>query len=169
MKLSTIYGKSVVSMAGRRGYVISVLAEGAKLMWLTCADENEREFHVAVEHVIKFGEDITFRGDPSPSAQGTPIRLGRAVYDEKGGCLGILEDFTFSGNRLQKAKIGKKNYPAEGLIHGDVILMKSGRTLRYDVQKDGKVLFRKGTPLTAETLDAARKEGEYVQVNLKSI
>lgn len=169
MKISSVYGKSVVSMAGKRGYVISVLAEGAKLISLTCADENEREFHVGAEQVIKFGEEITFRGDPSSPACGTPLRLGRAVYDERGNYLGILEDFTFSGNRLQKAKIGKKNYPAEGLMFGDVVIMKSGRTLRYDVQKDGKVLFKKGTPLTAERLDAAQKEGEYVQANLKSL
>lgn len=169
MKISTVYGREVISTAGKRGYILSVHTEGAKLIGFTCADQNEREFGLDIGNVLKFGDSILFRDESAPPIAAPRLRLGRAAYDEKGNWLGLAEDFTFSGNRLQKARIGKKNYPAEGLVFGDVLIVKSGRKLRYDVEKNGKILLKKGTPLTAEAMETARKEGEYVQASLKSL
>lgn len=169
MKLSSLFGKEVISTAGKRGYVISVNANGGKLEGLVCADEDEREFTVDMDNVKSLGEIIVFEDRQSAMSASSPLRLGRAGYDDKGAYLGILEDFTFSGKKLLKAKIGKKNYPAEGLIFGDVIIVKSGRTLRFDVEKGGKVILKKGARLTQDALDKAYKEGEYVQAHLKSL
>ncbi len=97
------------------------------------------------------------------------MRLGCAGFDEKGNYLGILEEFTYSKNKLLKAKIGKKTYPAEGLLAGDVIIVKRVKRVNADVVKDGKVIIKKGTPLTNEVLASAEANGEYIQTNLKSI
>lgn len=169
MKISSVYGKEIISTDGKQGYVLSVHANGTQLRYLLCADENEKEFTVDVNSVVKFGERIVYKEsgfipEPAPS-----VRLGRAVFDEKGAFVGVLSDLVFEGNRLEKAKIGKKNYPAEGLVYGDAAILKTSKILRQNVEKDGKVILKKGTPLNAETLETAYKEGEYVQAKLKSL
>lgn len=83
--------------------------------------------------------------------------------------LGNLEEYTFSKNKLLKAKIGKKTYSADGILLGDIIIVKKIKRVNADVIKDGKVIIKKGTPLTAEVLAAAETQGEYIQTNLKSI
>ncbi len=170
MKVSSVYGRNVISTTGKRGYVISVNADGGKLVSLVCADEtDEREFTVDTDSVKIFGETIVFDDGQAAPCAATPIRLGRAGYDDKGAYLGILEEITFSGKKLIKAKIGKKNYPADELILGDVVIVKSGRTLRANVEKDGKIILKKGARLTPEALERALQEGEYVQTHLKSL
>ena len=80
-----------------------------------------------------------------------------------------MEEITFKGDKLLKAKIGAKTYSAETLTYGDVIIVKKVKKLKYDVVKDGKVLFGKGTAVTREVLTEAELAGEYVQTNLKTI
>lgn len=169
MKLSSVYGMETTGKDGKSGYVVSVHASGGKLRYFICADENEKEFTVEAGAVIKYGERIVFKSccpNPEPAPA---VRLGRAVFDDRGAYMGLLEDFTFSGEKILKAKVGKKNYPADGLVYGDVIIIKTGRKLRGDVKKDGRVIIKKGTAVNAETLETAFKEGEYVQTRLKSI
>lgn len=168
MKLSEIFGKKVLSTAGKVGYVISVSCDKNQL-YFVCADVNEREFTVKWENVTEFGENIIFDGTESKENDLYPLRLGRACFDLRGNYLGKLEDCTIAGGKLKSAKIGKKNYPAEGLIAGDVTLVKDLRRLNADVVKDGKILFKKGTYVTEDILNEAAVCGEYVQTTLKSI
>ncbi len=168
MKLSEIYGKRVLSTAGKEGYVLSVNASDGKLVSLVCADEREREFTVDFKNVLKTGEKIIFNESGEESV-GVPIRLGKACFDENGGYLGNLQDFTFFGDRLKTAKIGKKNYPADILIAGDVIIVKRVSTLKGDVVKNGETLFKKGTFVTDDVLNEAAAAGEYVQTRLKTL
>lgn len=168
MKLSEIYGKRVLSTAGKEGYVLSVNASDGKLVSLVCADEREREFTVDFKNVLKTGEKIIFNESVEESV-GVPIRLGKACFDENGGYLGNLQDFTFFGDRLKTAKIGKKNYPAEILIAGDVVIVKRVSTLKGDVVKNGETLFKKGTFVTDDVLNEAAAAGEYVQTKLKTL
>lgn len=168
MKVSSIYGKKILSTAGKEGYVISVNADGQSL-FLTCADGNEKEFCVDMATVISIGDKIIYDGTECINCNAVPLRLGRAGFDMRGNYLGNLEDFTVTGGRLKTAKIGKKNYPVEGLILGDVIIVKDLRRLNFDVVKDGNTLFKKGAYLTDEVLAEAASAGEYVQTTLKSI
>lgn len=168
MKLSEIYGKRVLSTAGKEGYVLSVNVAGGKIVSLVCADEREREFTVDFKNVLKTGEKIIFNESVEESV-GVPIRLGKACFDENGGYLGNLRDFTFFGDRLKTAKIGKKNYPAEILIAGDVVIVKRVSTLKGDVVKNGETLFKKGTFVTDDVLNEAAAAGEYVQTKLKTL
>ncbi len=55
------------------------------------------------------------------------------------------------------------------MLTGDVAIVKRVKRIKADVVKDGKVIIKKGTPLTAEVLASAEAQGEYVQTNLKSI
>ena len=98
-----------------------------------------------------------------------PIRLGRAGFNENGKYLGNLNDLDLKGAKIQRVKIGKKNYPAEKLFMDDVIIIPAVKRLKSDVVKDGKVIIKKGTEINSEVLASAEQNGEYVQTNLKSI
>lgn len=168
MKVSKIFGKRIMSTNGKDGYVISVCADGQSLCFV-CADDDEREFTVDMSNVISLGDSILYDGTESDRGATAPMRLGRAGFDMRGNYLGNLEDVTLSGGRLKTAKIGKKNYPVEGLILGDVVIVKNIRRLKSDVIKDGVTLFKKGAHITDEILSEAASAGEYVQTTLKSL
>lgn len=169
MKVSEIIGKRILSTGGRDGYVISVNAANGKITGLHCADGDEREFCVDFANIIKLGEKIIYRESENACRGCAPLRLGRACFNESGAYLGKLEDFSFFGDRIKNARIGKKNYPAEGLVFGDIIIVKNFRRLTSDVKKDGKTLYKKGSPVTDGMLAEAAAAGEYVQTTLKSL
>lgn len=170
MKVSSIYGKKVESTAGKKGYAISVNANAGKIECLICADEDENEFAVDIKNIVNIENNIIIYEDRESAIKASkPLRLGCAGFDEKGVYLGNLEEYIFSKNKLLKAKIGKKTYPADSVITGDIAIVKHVKRVKADIIKDGKVIIKKGTPLTAEVLAAAQTQGEYVQTNLKSI
>ncbi len=168
MNISLFYGKKVESTEGKTGYVISVKAISGQLICLLCADEDENEFTIDVKNIIKIDHKIIFEDRESAIKNAKTVRLGCAGFDEEGNYLGNVEEFSFKGTKLLKAKIGKKSFSAENLIYGDVILVKRTKKLKFDVTKDGKVLFKKGTVITPKILKMAEENGEYVQTNLKS-
>lgn len=169
MNVSLFFGQKVLSTDGRRGYIVSVNAAAGRIECLTCADEDENEFLVDMKNVIKLGDPIIFDDRESKIKAAKPVRLGRASYDDKGMYLGNLEDMTCSGGKILQVKIGKKNYKAAELTYGDVVIHKPLKKLKENVIKDGKIIIKKGTPLTGGVLSAAEKEGEYFQTNLKSL
>ncbi|MDE7167360.1 MAG: hypothetical protein K2O28_00765 [Clostridia bacterium] len=169
MNVSMLYGKKVISTEGRKGYVISVNAAAGKIECLTCADEDENEFHIDMKNVLKIDETILFEDRERAIKAAKPIRLGRASYDDGGIYLGNLEDMSYSGKRILRVKIGKKSYSPSELIYGDVVIAKKTKRLKSDVIKDGVVIIKKGTPVTGEVLKKAEKAGELIQTNLKSI
>ena len=148
MKISELYGKKVESTAGKSGYVVSCNGAAGKLVCLLCADEEEKETAIKTSK---------------------PIRLGRAGFNEAGKYLGNLSDLDFNGTKIQRAKIGKRNYPAEKLFMGDVIIVPEVKRLKSDVIKDGKVILKKGAEVNPQLLSTAAAEGEFVQTNLKTI
>ena len=89
--------------------------------------------------------------------------------NEAGKYLGNLSDLDFNGTKIQRAKIGKRNYPAEKLFMGDVIIVPEVKRLKSDVIKDGKVILKKGAEVNPQLLSTAAAEGEFVQTNLKTI
>ncbi|MBD5583512.1 MAG: hypothetical protein HDQ88_00275 [Clostridia bacterium] len=169
MNVSLFYGKKTVSTDGKRGYIISVNAYAGKIECLVCADEDENEFIIDAKSIKSYGDKIIYEDRATAMKRAKPVRLGRASYDDNGKYLGCIEEFTCSGAKILKAKIGKKSYPADKLIYGDVIIAKTTNKLKSDVVKGGKVIIKKGTPVTEEVLETAKKEGEYVQASLKSI
>ena len=169
MNVSDFFGKKVVSTSGKAGYVISVNGGAGRIECLVCADEDEKEFFIDVKNVLSVGDKVVFEDRQSAMKAAKPLRLGRAGFDEKGTYLGEVEDYVFKGNKLIKAKIGKKNYPADELTCGDVIIVKGKKRLKQDVIRDGAVILKKGTVVTPEVLERAREAGEYVQTSLKSI
>lgn len=170
MKISAFYGKKVESTDGKKGYVISVNANAGRLECLMCADEDENEFAVDIRNILSVEHNKIIYDDRESAIKASkPLRLGCAGFDEKGIYLGNLEEFTFSKTKLLKAKIGKKTYPADAVLAGDIIIVKKVKRVNTDVIKDGKVIIKKGTPLTAEVLASAENQGEYIQTNLKSI
>ncbi len=170
MKLSLLYGKPVKSTTGRKGYVVSVNGGNGKIQCLICADENENEFTVDVRNIISVKATVLFEDRESDIKKSRPVRLGKPVYDCEGNFLGHLSDFTVENGRINCAHVGKKKISADDIVCGDAVIVKSNvRILKSDVEKDGKIIIKRGTPLTPEVLEKACEHGEYVQANLKSI
>ena len=165
MKISQLFGKKVLSTAGKRGYVVSATVEDTKLASLVCADEDEKEFVIDAANVKSIKDKVIFKDEKS-KIRGEHLRLGKPVYD----CTGILTDFTAERNELVYAHVGKKKFSASDLVCGDAVIVKSSaRVLKSDVKKNGRVIIRKGTPLTPEVAEKAQKHGELIQTNLKTI
>lgn len=169
MKISELYGKKVESTAGKSGYVVSCNGAAGKLVCLLCADEEENEFYIDVKNILSVGSKIIFEDRETAIKTSKPIRLGRAGFNEAGKYLGNLSDLDFNGTKIQRAKIGKRNYPAEKLFMGDVIIVPEVKRLKSDVIKDGKVILKKGAEVNPQLLSTAAAEGEFVQTNLKTL
>ncbi len=169
MNVSVLFGKKVISTSGKSGYIISVNGGLGRVECLVCADNDENEFIVDIKNVVSFGEKVIFEDRENAIKAACPLSLGRAGFDEKGKYLGEVCDYTFNGNKLLRAKIGKKTYPAGDVVCGDAVIVKQRKRLKQDVVKDGKIIFKKGTPVTEEMLASAERQGEYVQTNLKSL
>ncbi len=170
MKISDFYGKKTVSTEGKRGYVVSVNISGGKAECLICADSDENEFAIDIRNVLRIGENkIIYEDRQTAISRAKPVRLGSPGFDESGNFLGTLADVSFNKNGLLSAKIGKKNYPADRIVSGDVIIVKNVKTVKSDVTKDGKIIIKKGTPVTEDVLKTAENQGEYVQLTMKSI
>lgn len=169
MNISELFGKKIVSTQGKVGYIVSVNGGAGRVECLLCADAEENEFTVDVKNIISLGEKIIYEDRESAIKSAQPLRLGRAVFDEKGIYIGDVEDYVFIKDKPLKAKIGKKNYPAEGLVCGDVVIVKNTKRLKSNVTKNGKIIIKKGTAVTPEILLKAQENGEYVQTNLKTL
>lgn len=168
--ITSLYGKAVESTAGKTGYVISVNAGSGKIQCLICADENENEFAVDVRNIVSVANKIIYEDRESAINDSVPVRLGIPGYDLNGAYLGALKDITLKGDVLGAAIIGKKKYSAADVSLGDAAIVKNiPRTLKENVVKDGRVILKRGAPLTEENLQIAREAGVYVQTNLKTI
>ena len=170
MKVSLFYGKKIESTAGSSGYVICVNVSGWKLVSLTCADGNEKLFTVRVESVKSVKDKLVYTDKCNTVKDATPLRLGKPVFDCEGTYLGKLTDFSVEKNIITYAHVGTKKFSADDIVCGDAVLVKSSaRILKSNVKKNGKVLIKRGTPLTPELVKKAQNMGEYVQTNLKTI
>ena len=111
MKISELFGKKVNGTAGKSGYVLSVFANGNKLEYLVCADENEREFTIDFKNIKSVRESVTFEEAESQYAAARPLRLGRPVFDCEGLYLGKLTEITCDKNAVTSAHVGNNNNP----------------------------------------------------------
>lgn len=169
MKISTFYGKKISSRAGKDGYVLCVYAEGAKLCRLVCADEGERKFEVDFKNLTVTKNRLIYK-EGKPEVCGLPLRLGKPVFDYEGNYLGKLTDLSFEKDELTFAHVGNLKFSVNDIVYGDAVIVKnSARILKSNVKKNGRVLIKRGTPLTPEIILKALKNGEYVQTNLKTI
>lgn len=125
MKVSTLYGRKVVTKGGE-GIIIALAHDGRRICGAVIADDNQREAYARTEDMT-FGKNITCTKTTKKPAGLDGLKLGRAAFDEKGAFLGYLEEIETNGDRLARAKIGKKKYDCARLVFGDVVLVK-GRT-----------------------------------------
>ena len=170
MKLSTIYGKRVENAAGRCGYVLRINASGNKITGFTCADGDEVEFDVPVKNVKSIKNVVTYTYGGERGADEKSITLGKPVFDSEGNYIGRLTDITAEKNVITLMHVGNKKFSSNDVICGDAVIIKNTvRFLKSDVKKNGKIIFRRGTPVTGEVAEKARLAGEYVQTSLKTI
>ena len=170
MKVSQLFGKRVESADGKKGYIIRVNCIEKHIKSFTCADGDEREFDIPVKNIVSGGNTFTYSHEEKGDGTERSISLGKPVYDCEGNSIGALTDIITEKYRMVSVVVGNKKFSAEDVICGDAVIIKSNiRFLKSDVKKNGKIIFRKGTPLSKEVVEKAQLAGEYVQTNLKTI
>ena len=170
MKISVLFGKKVESASGRAGYVLRVNGIENDITSLTCADDDEQEFDIPVKNIKSVKNAVTYSYAGKHGGNEKSISLGKPVYDCEGNFVGTLDDIIYEKYKIVCISVGNKKFPAEDVICGDAVIIKSSiRFLKSDVKKNGKIIFRKGTPLSREVAEKAQLAGEYVQTNLKTI
>lgn len=125
MNLSKLYTLSAERMDGRRrGYVIAAIKEGDGIAALLCVDENEREFFIEPDSIVRAADSIVYRTEGKRRGRRGTLRLNVPCYDEYGRFMGYIEDYTMKQFALKSCVIGGKNYPAERVCLGDIALLK---------------------------------------------
>ena len=170
MKISWLFGKGVESVSGRSGYILRVNAVENDITSFTCVDNDEQEFDIPVKNIKSVKDSVTYSYAGKIGGAEKSISLGKPVFDCEGNYIGKLTEIITEKYKIVSVFVGNKKFSAEDIIYGDAVLIKSSvRFLKSDVKKNGKVIFRRGTPLTDEVAQKAQLVGEYVQTNLKTI
>ena len=170
MKISQMFGKKVESAAGRVGYILRVNAIGREITSFTCADGDDEEFDIPVKNIKSIKSTVSYSGEGKCAEGARSISLGKPVYDCEGNFVGILTEIVTEKYTINSICVGNKKFSAEDTVCGDAIIIKNSVAfLKSDVKKNGKIIFRKGTPLSKEVTAKAQRVGEYVQTHLKSI
>ena len=170
MKISLLFGKKVESASGKPGYILRVNAEGLDITSLTCVDEDEQEFVVPVKNIKSIKNTVVYSHADGYAGNERSLSLGKPVFDSEGNFVGKLTEIVTEKYKMVSVTAGNKKFSAEDIICGDAVIIKNSvKFLKSDVKKNGKIIFRKGTPVTCEIEKKAQLLGEYVQTSLKTI
>ena len=170
MKISCLFGKKVESNLGNRGYILRVNAIGKDITGFTCVDFDEQEFYIPVKNVKSIKNTLTYSHTGNENVSEKSLCLGKPVFDCEGNFVGRLNDIVTEKYRIINIVVGNKKFSADDVICGDVVIIKSSvKFLKSDVKKNGRIIFRRGTPVTDEVAEKAQRLGEYVQTNLKTL
>ena len=170
MKISQLFGKKAESASGRAGYILRVNGIGNDITSFTCVDSDEQEFDVPVKNVKNIKNSLTYSYAGKHGGSERSLCLGKPVFDCEGNFIGRLNDIITEKYRIIYIVVGNKKFSADDVICGDAVIIKNTvKFLKSDVKKNGKIIFRRGTPVTDEVAEKAQRVGEYVQTNLKTI
>ena len=126
MNLSRLYTMTVERVDGKRhGYVIAAIREGDGVAALLCADENECEFFIEPDGIVRMSDSIVYRTEGKRRGRRGTMRLNVPCYNEYGRFMGYIEDYVMKQLTLKTCVIAGKNYPAERICVGDIALLKS--------------------------------------------
>ena len=96
--------------------------------------------------------------------------MGKPVFDCEGNFIGRLSDVVIEKNAVSAIIAGNRKFNYRDVVLSDAVLIKNSIAfIKSDVKKNGKIIIKKGTPLTEEVSEKAQKNGEYVQTKLKSL
>ena len=124
MTVDKLYSLPVERIDGKkRGYVLAVLREGARVCALACADENEREFFVDCRDAVRVADCVIYEKEGAKRSRKSALRLNVPCYDERGRYLGAVQDFTLRKFDIKSCSVNGKSYPFERLRLGDVALL----------------------------------------------
>ncbi|MCD8309578.1 MAG: hypothetical protein LUD19_06965 [Clostridia bacterium] len=170
MKVSELIGSIIKNTDGSVcGYVCGVYSRENKIEYLACADGSEREFKADFRDVKLCGGEVIFNDRKTGKASLKQVRLGIPAYSEEGKFLGFISEVNIQRGNITNYVIGGKRYSPATLNVADAAIVKRRRTLKEDVVKNGTVIIKKGTEVTAPCLQTAQNAGEYIQTQLKSL
>ena len=101
MTVSKLYALPAERVDGKRqGYVTAVLREGERVCAIKCADENEREFFISPDDVMRTADAIIYRAEGKkmrqkarPAPQHCGLRRAGQFFGIFGGlCTVLLQD-----------------------------------------------------------------------------
>lgn len=125
MNLSKLYALPAERVDGkRRGYVLAAIKEGAGIAALLCADENEREFFIEPDKIVRTADAIVYQTEGKKRTRRGALRLNAPCYDECGNFLGYIEDYVLKQFEIKSCVINGKSYPAERVCLGDIAILK---------------------------------------------
>ncbi len=125
MTVSKLYSLPAERVDGkRRGYVIAVLKEGDGVCALLCADENEREFYIDCDKIVRAADRIIYQTEGARRTKRQVIRLNLPCFDERGKFLGHAEDFILKSYAIKSCIIDGKSYPFERVCLGDIAVLR---------------------------------------------
>ena len=170
MRLSKLLAAEIENPNKKRGYVFGGNLNGDGDIILNCADENEDEFCVLLKNVRTVKDKLTFTKECDADEFSSPVRLGKPVFDCEGNFIGRLSDVVIEKNAVSAIIAGNRKFNYRDVVLSDAVLIKNSIAfIKSDVKKNGKIIIKKGTPLTEEVSEKAQKNGEYVQTKLKSL
>ena len=108
-----------------RGYILAITCDKNIIEGYICCDEHENEFF-AESAGTKFSTgSATFLLTGKENKKGYRLKLGVPLYSDDGKFLGYIDDFTFKGNRIALAHVGKRKFAFDKLVLNDVAILKS--------------------------------------------
>lgn len=126
MKASEIYCMKISGKDKKtRGYILSISCVKDMIEGYICCDERENEFF-AESAGVKFSNNAAiFSVTGRENKKGYRLKLGVPLYSDSGKFLGYIDDFTFKGNRIASAHVGKRKFAFDRLVLNDVAILKS--------------------------------------------
>lgn len=126
MKASEIYCTKIAAKDEKKsGYILAICCVKDMIEGYICCDERENEFFAESAGVKFSGGSATYSVTGKENKKGYRLKLGVPLYSAGGKFLGYIDDFTFRGNRIALAHVGKRKYAFDKLILNDVAILKS--------------------------------------------
>lgn len=191
MFIKDYIGKKIHSPDGKEiGYARAPLLSPDKkrLVALLCSDAEEEDFLFPLTTKNYADDPLVFPAERKIAAHVAYSPLARPVYDENGKFLGLVDDVELDKLSLRTLRLQERTVPVSRVrAYGDGILLSKprkprrkkvkseplpvlGKALKADVlDKNGGVLFSRGTIVTPLVLQIASREKKLLEVTAKAL
>lgn len=126
MKASEIFCTEIAGKdKKKRGYILAISCVNDMIEGYICCDERENEFFAESAGVRFLSGFATYSVTGKENKKGYRLKLGVPLYSDDGRFLGHIDDFTFKGNRIIFAHVGRRKFAFDKLALSDVAILKS--------------------------------------------
>lgn len=198
MFLKDFIGKKVLSYEGKvLGYTRCAFFSSnfKRITAMLCADEEEEDFILPLSQTQNVDDALVMPRKTAAKVTGAPYSpLLKQAYSTQGKFLGMVSNAVICNLSVTALIVAGKEYPIERVkAFGDCILINTaekvtkpkarrssaaltkpeillGRVLKFDIaDKDGRLLFCKGTVITQNVLKKAALNKKLVELTAKTL